>query len=74
MHAVNRSLVLRIRGCTRVIEDSKVIAQRRANAYNNRGVAYGAKGDRDRAIADYNEAIRLDPKFAMAYNNRGTRL
>ena len=25
----------------------------------------------DRAIADYNEAIRLDPKFAMAFHNRG---
>ena len=31
------------------------------------------KGDRDRAIADFNEAIRLDPdpKDARAYNNRG---
>ena len=25
----------------------------------------------DKAIADYTEAIRLDPKFAQAYNNRG---
>ena len=33
-------------------------------AYNNRGSAYCAKGDTDRAITDYNEAIRLDPKFA----------
>jgi tetratricopeptide (TPR) repeat protein len=29
------------------------------------------KGDLDRAIADYDEAIRLDPKDAMAYYNRG---
>ena len=33
--------------------------------------AYRDKGDTDRAIADYTEAIRLDPKFAIAYNNRG---
>ena len=30
-----------------------------------------AKGDLDKAIADYTEAIRLDAKHALAYNNRG---
>lgn len=25
----------------------------------------------DRAISDYDEAIRLAPRFALAYNNRG---
>ena len=29
------------------------------------------KGEHDRAIADYNEAIRLDPKYVFAYNGRG---
>ena len=29
------------------------------------------KGDNDRAIADYNEAIRLDPKYALAFFSRG---
>src|SRR5262249_3255143 len=33
--------------------------------------AYLEKGDNDTAIADYNEAIRLDPELAWAFNNRG---
>jgi tetratricopeptide (TPR) repeat protein len=42
-----------------------------ASAFYNRGVAYSAKGDKDRAIADYSEAIRLDPGYALAFNQRG---
>jgi tetratricopeptide (TPR) repeat protein len=37
----------------------------------NRGMAYGNKGEFDKAIADFTEAIQLDPKLAQAYNNRG---
>ena len=33
--------------------------------------AYAKKGEFDKAIADYNEAIRLDPKHATTYYNRG---
>jgi tetratricopeptide (TPR) repeat protein len=43
-----------------------------ALAYSSRGNAYLAKGDLDRAIVDFTEAIRLDPKYAEAYYNRGT--
>jgi tetratricopeptide (TPR) repeat protein len=42
-----------------------------AEAYCNRGKAYGEKGDYGKAIADYAEAIRLRPDFAKAYYNRG---
>ncbi len=38
-----------------------------AEAYHNRGKAYYWKGDYDKAVSDYNEAIRLDPKFIEAY-------
>jgi tetratricopeptide (TPR) repeat protein len=34
-------------------------------AFNFRGISYNKKGDHDRAISDYNEAIRLNPKFEV---------
>ena len=40
-------------------------------AYVNRARSYSDKKDYDRAIADYSEAIKLDPRLATAYNLRG---
>ena len=37
----------------------------------NRGNVFSDKGDNDRAIADYNKAIELDPKVDAAYVSRG---
>ncbi len=37
----------------------------------DRGNAYGRSAQLERATQDYNEAIRLDPKFYRAYFNRG---
>lgn len=42
-----------------------------ADAYNNRGIAYGKKGEHDLAIKDFNKAIDLNPNSANAYGNRG---
>ena len=35
------------------------------------GASYWHAGNRDRATADFNEAIRLDPKLGVAYYVRG---
>jgi len=56
--------------CTRIIRDRSESAKERARAHYNRGVTYDEKGDRERAMADYSAAIRLDPKDFDAYNNR----
>ena len=40
-------------------------------AYSNRGAAYIEKCEFDKAIADCDRAIELDPELAMAYSNRG---
>ena len=37
---------------------------------DNRGTAWRHKKEYDKAIADYTEAIRLDPQYALAFNSR----
>jgi tetratricopeptide (TPR) repeat protein len=60
-----------IAGCTSIINDGSESVPNRFAAYSNRGVKWVAKGDIDRAIADFSEAIRLEPKLGVAYRNRG---
>ena len=40
-------------------------------AYHNRGLAWDNKGEYDKAIADYNQALTINPNYAYAYVNRG---
>ena len=62
---------LRISGCTTVIQSEKLSNNDLASAFYNRGLAYYAKGQHDRAIQDYDQAIKLKPSYADAFNNRG---
>jgi len=62
---------LKINGCTAVIQSGHWSGKRLAWAFNNRGNGYRAKGNIDLAILDYNQALQLDPQYAIAYNSRG---
>lgn len=42
-----------------------------ADTYVKFGIANGSKGDLDSAIASFDQAIKIDPKWAPAYENRG---
>ncbi|PIV63894.1 MAG: hypothetical protein COS11_05020, partial [bacterium (Candidatus Ratteibacteria) CG01_land_8_20_14_3_00_40_19] len=35
------------------------------------GLAYYYKGEYDKAISEYTRAIKINPDYALAYNNRG---
>jgi tetratricopeptide (TPR) repeat protein len=61
----------RIIDCTQSINSGKWKGRDQAASYTNRGNGYRDKNDLDRAIADFNEAIRLDPNLAMAFLGRG---
>jgi lipoprotein NlpI len=67
----NSSGDVAIAACSDRISSGKFKGHSQAANYYNRGIEYNNKGDTARAIADYNQAISLDPKLASAYNNRG---
>jgi Flp pilus assembly protein TadD len=48
--------------CTRIIERAGAPPDKRAQAYSNRGITQLLQGRRQEALADLNEAIRLNPK------------
>ncbi len=61
-----------IAACTRLITAKKLGEADLGRAYASRGVAFGRyRGDFDLAIADYDEALRRDPKLVTAYSGRG---
>ncbi len=65
--AATPDLGLQIKGCTALIRSGRWPGKYVAFAYNVRGTAYQSNGDFDRAISDYSDAIRLDPKYLFAH-------
>src|SRR5258707_8584500 len=60
-----------IAACSKALESATLSAEDRAKALTARGVGYSAKGDSDRAYADFDAVVKLTPKDAKAYGNRG---
>lgn len=61
--------VLSLKGCTALIQSFEETRNNLAIAHSNRGITYSDKGDFDRAIADYERALRLNPELAPALNS-----
>ena len=55
-----------VEACTALLASNRYNERNRAIIHNNRGVAQRARGDLAAAIADYDEAIRLNRDYARA--------
>ena len=56
---------------TQAVATGELNSSNLSTVLNSRGVAYVVKGESDRAIADFDTAIRLKPGYGEAYINRG---
>ena len=57
--------------CDALIDNDKTARADRLKALLARGAAYQRRDDVDRAIVDYSDALRIDPKLADIFNIRG---
>ena len=57
--------------CTKAIESGELSHENLSKMYYNRGLAWGNKGDLNKAIADYTKATEINSNYVKAYNNRG---
>jgi tetratricopeptide (TPR) repeat protein len=59
-----------VAGCTALIERGNLDQEQLSRAYAMRALGFSLRGQFDRAIGDYDTAIRIIPDFAVALNNR----
>ncbi|MEM7639941.1 MAG: tetratricopeptide repeat protein [Pseudomonadota bacterium] len=57
--------------CTRALREQAMTRKNRAATYVNRGVLRMREGQYDKALADYAEAVSLQPELGAAYLNEG---
>ena len=61
---------LKVTACSRILQSSPA-NDAKAAAYHHRGVGLLLQQNFDRAIAEFNEALRIDPTYKRSYNSRG---
>ena len=62
---------LKIAACTKVLQSGKPANDAKAAAYHHRGVGHLLQQNFDRAIVEFNEALKLDRTYKRSYNSRG---
>jgi tetratricopeptide (TPR) repeat protein len=60
-----------IQACTESLDHKILEGNERFFLFVNRAEAYLAQGDKQRALDDYNQAVKLAPRNAALYYNRG---
>lgn len=65
------NLDMAIELCTRALNARTLRGEQLAPIYYNRGWAYDAKGDHERAIEDYDRALHIRPDYVRAFVARG---
>ena len=67
----NRDPDVAIKACTVLIETGRVDSENLPRIIAQRAGAHARRYDYDRAIKDYNHAIKLRPEFWIAFDGRG---
>jgi tetratricopeptide (TPR) repeat protein len=63
-----------LRRCDDALEEGTLTAHEIGATYVNRGILHMRRGHVDRAIADFDAALRVDPNQPEAYLNKGAAL
>jgi tetratricopeptide (TPR) repeat protein len=63
-----------IQTCTVALEEDPLTPKDRAGTLNNRGVILMNRGEMQAALADFQEAVRVNPELGEAVFNRGSTL